>query len=50
MTPNIEVLATVEDKVDPGHSAVLVIDVQNDFCDDEGYLHRLGLDINASQA
>ncbi len=45
-----EVLTTLEEKVAPAHCAVLVIDVQNDFCHDEGYLHRLGLDIASSQA
>lgn len=45
-----ELLATIEQKVDPRHAAVLVIDVQNDFCHDDGYLRReLGLDISATQ-
>lgn len=45
-----ELLTSIEQKVDPQHTAVLVIDVQNDFCHDDGYLRRiLGLDISATQ-
>jgi len=37
------------DKVssDPGSSALLVIDVQNDFCGEGGYYHRTGADLAA---
>jgi ureidoacrylate peracid hydrolase len=47
---NERVLRTLEEKIDPRHSAVVVIDVQNDFCHDEGYLRKLGLDISSTQA
>jgi ureidoacrylate peracid hydrolase len=47
---NERVLSTLEEKIDPRHSAVVVIDVQNDFCDEEGYLHKLGLDLSSTQA
>lgn len=47
---NETVLSTLEQKIDPRHTAVVVIDVQNDFCHDEGYLHKLGLDISSTQA
>lgn len=37
-----DVLLTLPRKVDPGHTAVLVIDVQNDFCAPGGYYDRTG--------
>jgi ureidoacrylate peracid hydrolase len=43
-------MTTLEEKVNPEHAAVLVIDIQNDFCHEDGYLHKLGLDISATQA
>ena len=33
-----------EELVDPKHSAVLVEDMQNDFCSDKGVLEKRGLD------
>lgn len=36
------VLLTLPRKVDPGHTAVLVVDVQNDFCAPNGYYDRTG--------
>jgi ureidoacrylate peracid hydrolase len=47
---NERVLSTLDEKIDPKHTAVVIIDVQNDFCHEEGYLRKLGLDISASQA
>lgn len=44
------VLTTLEEKVDPRHSAVIVVDVQNDFCHTEGFIRKLGIDVSASQA
>ena len=42
-------LTTLEQQVSPGHTAVLVVDMQNDFCAPDGYLHRkYALDISAS--
>ncbi len=38
-------LLTFEDKVAPVHTAVLVIDVQNDFCSDQGYAGVTGSDL-----
>ena len=40
-----DVLLTLEQKVDPGHTAVLVIDVQNDFCALGGYYDRTGAEL-----
>ena len=34
-------LVTLEAQVSPRHLAVLVVDMQNDFCAENGYLHRL---------
>jgi ureidoacrylate peracid hydrolase len=35
-----EILNTLPEKLDPGHSAVVVVDMQNDFCAEGGYLHN----------
>ncbi len=37
---------TLEQKVNPKHTALLVIDIQNDFCHDEGLLARQGRDLS----
>jgi ureidoacrylate peracid hydrolase len=39
-----DVLLTLAQKVDPGHTAVVVIDVQNDFCAPGGFYDRTGGD------
>jgi ureidoacrylate peracid hydrolase len=33
-------LTTLKEKVDPSHSALVVVDMVNDFCAEGGYLHR----------
>ncbi|MGQ0572007.1 MAG: cysteine hydrolase family protein, partial [Armatimonadota bacterium] len=38
----MELLRTLEQKVDPAHAAVVTVDVQNDFFHDQGYLGKLG--------
>jgi ureidoacrylate peracid hydrolase len=38
-------LTTLAEKVDPEHAALVVVDVQNDFCDDDGAFARLGRDV-----
>jgi ureidoacrylate peracid hydrolase len=38
-------LTTLEEKVDPAHAALIVVDVQNDFCSDEGFFGREGYDL-----
>lgn len=43
-------LKTLAEKVDPTHAALLVIDMQNDFCDDEGASARNGQDVRTAQA
>lgn len=55
MTANIEatlkkVLTTLEEKVDPSHAALIVVDVQNDFCAKGGMLDREGRDVSLVQA
>jgi nicotinamidase-related amidase len=42
---NIEVLETIEEVVDPRHTAILVIDVQNDEMSPEGSMAQHGHDI-----
>ncbi|HVV94975.1 MAG TPA: isochorismatase family cysteine hydrolase [Hyphomicrobiales bacterium] len=36
----IEVLRSFAERVDPAHTAILVVDMQNDFCAEGGYIHR----------
>jgi ureidoacrylate peracid hydrolase len=43
-------LRTLSEKVGPEHSAVLIVDVQNDFCAEGGALHREGRDLSPVQA
>ncbi|MBI4286790.1 MAG: cysteine hydrolase [Chloroflexi bacterium] len=43
-------LTTLERKTDPAHTALIVVDVQNDFCAKEGGLDRHGRDISLIQA
>jgi len=46
-----EILTKFEDRVDPAHTAVLVVDIQNDFCDPDGYIGRkFGCDGAANEA
>ena len=35
-----QIFQTVEEQVNPAHTAVLVIDMQNDFCAEGGFLHK----------
>src|SRR5258707_240249 len=38
-------LSTLNEKVDPRHAALLLVDVQNDFCAEGGAMHREGRDL-----
>ena len=38
-------LRSLADKVRPEHSALLIVDVQNDFCAEGGAMHREGRDL-----
>jgi ureidoacrylate peracid hydrolase len=42
-------LATLAEKVDPRHAALVVVDVLNDFCADGGAMAREGLDVSHAQ-
>lgn len=42
-------LTTLSEKLAPQHTALLVIDMQNDFCDDEGACARNGDDVRIVQ-
>jgi ureidoacrylate peracid hydrolase len=43
-------LTTLAEKVAPERTAVIVIDVQNDFCADDGVFGQLGQDLSTIQA
>lgn len=46
-----ELLTSLEDRVRPEHTAVIVVDIQNDFCAEEGYIaRRFGCDVDANAA
>ncbi len=46
-----EILGTLEEQIDPKHSALVVIDPQNDFCAADGAAARLmGLDVSRIQS
>jgi len=46
-----DVLMQFDDRVDPSHTAVLLVDIQNDFCAPEGYIGRKhGCDAAANEA
>ena len=47
---NSEVNWTFEELVYPQHVALLVIDIQKDFCDDDGAMARLGKDLSVVKA
>ena len=42
-------LTTLEAKVDPGHAALLVVDMQNDFCHEQGVTALNGANVARSQ-
>ena len=43
-------LKTLAEKVEPGHTALLIVDVQNDFCAEGGAIHREGRDVSMAAA
>jgi ureidoacrylate peracid hydrolase len=46
-----QLLDTVEKRLDPAHTAVMVIDMQNDFCAERGYVEKVvGKDVSACRA
>src|SRR5215831_2800608 len=38
----MDLLRTLEEKVDPARAALVIVDVQNDFCHDAGFLGKRG--------
>ncbi|MBI5334278.1 MAG: cysteine hydrolase [Burkholderiales bacterium] len=40
----------IESSFDPGSAALVIIDMQRDFCDSAGYMGRRGADVSAAQA
>ena len=44
-----KMLTTLEQKVEPGHTAILVVDVLNDFCAANGFFDREGYDLKPTQ-
>jgi ureidoacrylate peracid hydrolase len=36
----MEILRSLSERVDPAHTAILVVDMQNDFCAEGGYIHQ----------
>lgn len=45
-----EPMRTIEEQVRPEHAAVIVIDMQNDFCAEGGYIHKArGCDMSANR-
>jgi ureidoacrylate peracid hydrolase len=49
MTRSDDLLITLAQKAAPDNAALVVVDVQNDFCADEGYFGKLGADVKAVQ-
>ncbi len=47
---HVEPLDTLDKKVRPAHTALIVIDVQNDFCADQGVMAQEGFDVTEAQA
>lgn len=43
-------LRSLEEKVQPGHTALLLVDVQNDFCAKDGALSKTGADTAPARA
>jgi len=41
-----EMLTTMEELVDPAHTALVVVDIQNDFCSPGGYFDKVGTDMS----
>jgi ureidoacrylate peracid hydrolase len=47
---HVNVLTSIEDKVAPKHTALVVIDMQNDFCAHGGLVSKDGRDLTEAQA
>jgi nicotinamidase-related amidase len=47
---HLDVAETLDELLPPATTALLLIDVQNDFCSDGGHYHRYGKDLSMIQA
>lgn len=47
-TPPYRPLMSLTERLDPAYTALLVVDMQNDFCAEGGYVARMGRDVSAS--
>lgn len=47
---DVLVYDTLPELVDPAHTAVIAVDIQNDFCHPEGHFARAGKDISTVEA
>ena len=46
---DVDVLDSFDRKIAPGNAALIVVDVQNDFCADEGFFAKAGNDVSMAQ-
>lgn len=46
---HVQPLVTLQQKVQPAHTALLVVDMQNDFCAEGGLVSKDGRDLSAAQ-
>src|SRR5437588_10979585 len=49
-TSKNRVLRELSEVVDPSHTALIVVDVQNDFVSKDGFIAKFGLDVSDMQA
>jgi ureidoacrylate peracid hydrolase len=49
-TRKVILLQTLEQQINPGITALLIIDMQNDYVADEGKVGKLGMDVKKNQA
>lgn len=45
-----EVFTELDEIVDPKHTALIIVDMQRDFCSPDGWFARRGVDISSAQA
>ncbi len=46
----MEMLTSLAEKIRPGHTALLIIDYQNEFCHEDGVFARAGFDVRTFRA
>ena len=50
VTGGREILTELDEIVDPKHTALIIVDMQRDFCSSDGWFARRGVDISSVQA